>query len=90
MSFPTADSEPLRRINQPIPTELQQRYDLLLAKRQAEILAPDEYDELLRLTGEIETLEARRVEALAELARLRGTSLRALMNSLGVSTLIRD
>ena len=77
----------LLRINQPIPAELQQRYDLLLAKRAAETLLPDEYDDLLRLTEQIETLDAQRVEALTELARLRGTSLRALMTSLGIPPL---
>jgi hypothetical protein len=75
----------LLRINQPIPAELQQRYDLLLAKRLAETLLPDEYNELLRFTGQIEALEARRLDALAELARLRGISLRAVMSSLGIS-----
>jgi hypothetical protein len=87
MSFPTADGELLLLINRPIPAELQQRYDLLLAKRQTETLLPNEYDDLLRLTEQIETLEAQRVAALAELARLRGTSLRALMTRLGIPAL---
>lgn len=77
----------LLRINHPIPAELQQGYDLLLAKRQTETLLPNEYDDLLRLTEQIETLEAQRVAALAELARLRGTSLRALMTRLGIPAL---
>jgi len=34
-----------------------------------------QYEELLRLTQQVERLEVRRVECLAELARLRGTSL---------------
>lgn len=67
-----------------VPPDLQKRYNELIAKRQAEILTADEYEELLRLTHETEKLEARRMEYLGELARLRGTSLTALMENLGI------
>lgn len=55
-----------------------------MAKRQAEILTPEEHSELLHLTEQIEKLQAQRMEYLAELARLRGTSLTALMKNLGI------
>lgn len=85
-SLPQVEAELLLKINQGVPPEVQKRYEELIAKRQAETLAPDEYDELLRLTDQIENLEARRMEYLAELARLRKTSLTALMETLGIRT----
>ena len=82
--LPRAESELLLKINEGVPPDIQTRYNELIAKRQAETLTPDEYEELLRLTQQVEKLEVRRVEYLAELARLRGTSLTALMENLGI------
>jgi hypothetical protein len=83
-SLPRVESELLLKINEGVPSDIQTRYTELIAKRQAETLTPDEYEELLRLTQQVEKLEVRRVEYLAELARLRGTSLTALMEILGI------
>ena len=83
-SLPRAESELLLKINQGASPDVQKRYGKLIAKRRAETLTPDEYDELLRLTEQTEALEARRVEYLAELARLRNTTLAALMKDLGI------
>lgn len=83
-SLPQAEAELLLKINQGMPSELQQRYDELISKRRAEILTPEEYEELLYLTEQIEHLEARRMECLAELARLRKTSLTSLMENLRI------
>ncbi len=83
-SLPHAEAEMLLKINQGVPAEVQMRYDELIAKRRAEILTPDEHSELLRLTDQIEKLEAHRVEYLTELARLRKTSLTGLMKDLGI------
>jgi len=83
-SLPRAESELLLKINRGAPPDVQKRYGELIAKRRAETLAPDEYNELLRLTEQFEALEARRVESLAELARLRNTTLAALMKDLGI------
>ncbi|MDE3091823.1 MAG: STAS/SEC14 domain-containing protein [Chloroflexota bacterium] len=82
--LPHAESELLLKINEGIPSDIQTRYNELIAKRQAEALTPGEYEELLRLTQQVEKLEVRRVEYLAELARLRGISLTALMENLGI------
>jgi len=78
------ESELLLQINRGIPPELRERYEALSAKRQAETLNSEEYAELLRLTGQIEQLDAMRLTALAELARLRRTSLAELMQTLGI------
>ncbi len=83
-SLPQDEAELLLKINQGVPPDIQKRYNELIAKRQTETLTSNEYDELLSLTHEIEGLEARRVEYLAELARLRGTSLTILMGNLGI------
>ena len=78
------ESELLLQINRGIPPELRERYEALSAKRQAETLNSEEYAELLRLTGQIEQLDAVRLTALAELARLRQISLAELMQTLGI------
>jgi hypothetical protein len=80
------ESELLVRIGRGLPEELQERYRELIARRQAETLLPEEHQELLRLTNDVEQLVADRVEALAELARVRGIPLFALLNDLGIST----
>jgi hypothetical protein len=78
------ESDLLIKINRGVPVDLQRRYDELIAKRRAETLMPDEYDELLRLTDEIEKLDVERLECLIELARLRKTLLTNLMKELGI------
>lgn len=83
-SLPKTEAELLLKINQGLPSEVQKRYDELIAKRQAESLTPDEYDELLRMTDRVEGLEARRIKCLADLARLRQTTLVGLMDDLGI------
>lgn len=79
-----SESELLAKINQGVPVELQNRYDALIAKRRASTLTETEHSELLRLTDQVEGLDKRRVEYLAELARLRKISLRALLKDLGI------
>lgn len=85
-SLPKAESELLLKINQGIPGDVQKRYKDLIAKRRSETLTPDEYDELLRMTDQIEALNVRRIEYLSELASLRKTSLSNLMEQLGIRT----
>lgn len=78
------ETELLLKINQGIPTDLRDRYDALIARRRQETLDPQEQSELLRLTAEVEQLETQRMAHLAELARLRKVTLRALMDDLGI------
>ena len=54
-------------------------------KRDDATLAPKEKVELLNLVDEVERRSVERLEALAELAELRGVSLTELMRSLGVA-----
>lgn len=61
-----------------------ERYDQLVGKRQAETLTPEELDELISLSDQIEAANVRRVKYLAELARLRNTSVSVLITELGI------
>jgi hypothetical protein len=79
-----AEADLLLRINQGLPDELRRPYQALIAKRRAQALTADEHAELLRLSGQVEQREADRLEALTELARLRGTTLREVLDALGI------
>jgi tRNA A37 N6-isopentenylltransferase MiaA len=74
----------LLQINQDLSTELQRRFDELVAKRQAEAITPDELRELVQITDQIEQRDAQRLAALDELARLRRMPLSELMDALGI------
>jgi len=65
------------QIVQRLTKDFWRRYDHLVAKRQEETLIPDspEHRELIRMTDEMECLQAERLVLLSELAKLRGTSL---------------
>jgi len=79
------EAELLLKINQSaLPVNLQARCDALVAKRQEEILTPGEREELNHLTDQLGELNVQRLEYLAELARLRQTSLPTLMEDLGI------
>ena len=73
----------LLRIGRGLPADVRRRYDDLLAKRREERLRSDEHAELVRLTDEVERLDAERIEAIVALARLRGVSAATVMQSLG-------
>ncbi len=78
------ESRLILEINQGIPDETQERYDELIARRQAENLTSEEHRELLELTETIESLDAKRVTCLSELAVIRQTSLTELMEDLNI------
>ena len=83
--LPRAEADLLLKINRSASTpEMQERCKVLVAKRQTETLTPDEYEELLRLTEAFEALNTQRLEALVELARLRGVALPVLLHDLGI------
>jgi len=78
------ESELLIKINQGIPEKLQRKYNELLHKRDEKTLTNDEYEELLRLTDQMEILDAKRIEHLTELANIRNKPLVLLMDELGI------
>lgn len=79
-----AETALLGRINAPLAPDLQQRFEELVAKRQAETIAPEELDELIQLTEQVERHDAQRLAALNDLARLRQMTTPALMDLLGI------
>lgn len=85
-SLPQIESDLLLKINQGMPATLRKRYYELIERRRAETLTHEEYSELLRLTAQVENLQAERVEYLAELARIRKMTLTTLMKDLGIKT----
>jgi len=78
------ESELLMKINQGLPAEAQTRLNALANKRRAGTLTSEEHRELLGLVNQLENAEAKRVEALGELARWRGVSVTTLMQNLGI------
>lgn len=73
------------RINQALPPEQKERLRELAAKREDGALTEKEREELIGLTDRLEEMQAERLGALAELARLRGTTLSGVMDQLGIS-----
>ena len=71
-------------INQSLPEPERQRLTELVERRSDETLTPGEHSELLELQQRLEALHATRVKALAELAQLRGVTLTAVMEQLGI------
>ena len=78
------EAELLRRINAGLPDDVQSQYDALIQKRDAETLSEQEYDDLQRLTRETEAFDNSRVEALTQLASVRGVALSELMQELQI------
>ena len=79
-----AEAELLQKINEGWSAERWGIYQSLVAKRRAETLTEAEYAQLAALTNEREVAHARRIQYLVELAKLRGTTLDAVMDALGV------
>jgi antitoxin component of RelBE/YafQ-DinJ toxin-antitoxin module len=80
------ESKLLKKINFSLSAIEWERYRLLLAKREAESLTGSEQAELVALSDQIEEANARRMKAVAELARLRKTTVPALVETLGLSS----
>jgi hypothetical protein len=78
------ESELFMTINEGLSADKQVRFDKLVKKRRQSRLTEQEHEELLSLVGEIENMDARRVEALGKLASIRGMTLYELMDKLGI------
>jgi hypothetical protein len=74
----------VEEINRGLAETQWKRYYELIERRQEEAISADEHAELTALSSRIEELNARRMERLSELARLRGTTLPALLKQLGI------
>ena len=83
-SQPT-EAELLQQINIGFSATIWEQYHTLIAKRHAETLTYEEYDQLIKLSNRLENLNVNRIKALIQLATLRKQSLTNLMESLGIN-----
>lgn len=84
------ETELLLKINTPLPEPTWKRYATLYAKMRAGSISKTEHAELLKLIDVVEMDNAERIGHLIELANLRGTTLEALMQSLGIGPRAHD
>jgi hypothetical protein len=82
--LPKKESELLLKINAGLPEATWRRQGVLDEKRRQETLTSAEHRELIALNDEIEEYGAWRIGYLAELARLRQTTLDDVMRTLGI------
>lgn len=83
-NFSKEEARLLQVINQTLPVAVQTRYDQLTELRRNAKIAPEEYQELLRLVDQVELADANRLAALIELAQLRHLTVDQLMQQLDI------
>jgi hypothetical protein len=76
--------ELVRQIKEPFPLTLHQRYQTLIAHRDANLLTPEEQAELLQFTDAIELFDANRIELLIGVAHIRQKSLEEVLTDLNI------
>jgi hypothetical protein len=82
--LPSDETELIERLNNWLPADSQEQLSALIARRDANTLNSKQQQELTVLLEKAKEAHNKRVEVLTELAGLRGISLTALMNDLGV------
>lgn len=85
VGLPAEEAALLAKVNRGFSDAWWARYHLLLNRRNQETLTTEQHRELLRLTDQFEQREAKRLQALVQLADLRQQPLRSLMKDLGLS-----
>ncbi|MCB0556977.1 MAG: hypothetical protein KDD02_25745 [Phaeodactylibacter sp.] len=83
-SFSREETELFLKINEGLPEEVQLRYNELLEKLADESITEEEHQELIQLIPQVEANNVERLKHLAQLARLWNTSLREVMERLGI------
>jgi hypothetical protein len=78
------ESRLLKRISRGWPEKKWNRYGDLVGKRRQEVLTEPEHEELIALGDDLERWNARRLQNLIQLARIRQTSVDSLMQQLGI------
>lgn len=79
-----AETDLFLKINYSVPTEVRRRYDELNEKLHDEAISAEEHQEFLELVEQIKLSDAERLHSLIELARIRRTTVDALMDQLGI------
>jgi len=85
-----SEAELLLKINEGLPSAVQQRLDELIAKRRARALTSAEHQELIDLTEQSEKIDADRMQHLLALAALRNMSLDEVMQQLEIHPRLHD
>lgn len=80
--LPAKESELLQIINDGYALDLQPRYKMLSEKLQQEQITEIEHEELTALITQMEQKNVERLQAMLELAQIRGVSLEMLMQEL--------
>lgn len=84
------ESDLMLKISAGLPEETWRRYTSLYAKLEPDTITAEEHTELRQLINVVEIDNARRIGHLVELARLHGTTVEALMKSLGIGPRSHD
>jgi hypothetical protein len=89
-ALPEREAALLTKINQGVPSSIQERLNRLIEKRRAGTINAKELRELKKFTDHIENSDAKRLELLTELAHLRNVPLRRLIKQLGLKPVPHD
>lgn len=74
----------LQQINLGFPADWWNRYRALIASRQAETISTTDLTQLIEMSETLEIANLKRIEALGELAQLRGCGIEQMMATLGI------
>lgn len=86
-ALPKQEAALLEVINTTLPVDQRTVYRRLMTKRKNGTLSTIELRELSKLTDQVESLHAKRVQSLVKLAALRQVTLPELMQRLGLKSL---
>ena len=84
-SVTAKEAQLLKQINRSLSPVDWQTYHQLVAKRKAETLSETDHQRLIVMSDQIEQLNAKRIRYVAQLAKLQGVSLPAMMKKLGLT-----
>lgn len=79
------ETELIEKINNPIPKNIQEQYDFLITKKNAQNLNQIELNELIELANYVEHQDNKRLERIIELSKLRNEQLDTTISQLGVN-----
>jgi hypothetical protein len=82
--------ELVEKIVQPVSPRLHERLRILIRQQADENLTPDEQEELIQLTQQVELLNVDRITHLASLAKIRQTTIPKLIEELGLKPIEYD
>jgi len=78
--------ELLQKINEPIPSEIQEEYNILMQKRQAGNLTETEHERLIELADELEKIRNQQLRYLIQYAQLKNKSLDEVLEELNIKS----